>query len=175
MPRPFNPGQLGATSSSRARGTPSHRGDSKPRSASSALRCNRTPSNSGSSSKAFSTPQFRPQEIPLALDAGRRRVRTDSPLVVNHPIPEVPIEPIEQGSIHALLSESMDAADEPLESRGAGRGADSENEIVMAIDMREQQTIGCAYYAASEEKLYLMQDCKFADLTLFDTRTPIVC
>jgi hypothetical protein len=40
----------------------------------------------------------------------------------------------------------------------------------MAIDMREQ-TIGCAYYAASEEKLYLMQDCKFADLTIFDTRT----
>jgi hypothetical protein len=51
------------------------------------------------------------------------------------------------------------------------QGDVSEDEIVMAIDMREQQTIGCAYYTASEEKLYLMQDCKFADLTLFDTRT----
>jgi len=156
MPRPFNPHQLGTS-----RGPPSHRRDSTAKSAPVGLRRGETPSNSGSFSRAFSTPMLSPQKIPSPQDGS---VRTESPLVLNPPIPEPRIEPIERGHIQ---SESNDGA---FESRSVD-GIVDENEIVMAVDMREQQTIGCAYYAASEEKLYLMQDCKFADLTLFDTRT----
>lgn len=43
------------------------------------------------------------------------------------------------------------------------------NEIIMAIDMREKGTVGCAYYIAREEKLYLMQDIKMAGLDIVDT------
>ncbi|KAI4269650.1 MAG: hypothetical protein LQ337_007146 [Flavoplaca oasis] len=35
---------------------------------------------------------------------------------------------------------------------------DSLNEVVMAIDLRDRGTVGCAYYVAREEKLYMMQD-----------------
>jgi len=46
---------------------------------------------------------------------------------------------------------------------------DNDNEVVMAIDMRTQNTLGCAYYVAREEKLYCLQDCKLADRVMIDT------
>jgi DNA mismatch repair protein MSH5 len=47
--------------------------------------------------------------------------------------------------------------------------SDEMNEIVMAIDMKDRGTIGCAYYIAREEKLCLMQDIKIAGLEIIDT------
>ena len=38
--------------------------------------------------------------------------------------------------------------------------ADALNEIIMAIDMRDRGTLGCAYYIAREEKLFLVEDIK---------------
>lgn len=38
--------------------------------------------------------------------------------------------------------------------------ADALNEVVMAVNMTERGTVGCAYYAAREEKLYFMEDVK---------------
>lgn len=35
---------------------------------------------------------------------------------------------------------------------------DSLNEVVMAVDLRDRGTVGCAYYVAAEEKLYFMED-----------------
>jgi DNA mismatch repair protein MSH5 len=46
--------------------------------------------------------------------------------------------------------------------------ADSLNEIIMAIDMKERGTLGCAYYVAREEKLCLMEDIKMAGLDIVD-------
>ena len=43
------------------------------------------------------------------------------------------------------------------------------NEIVMAVEMKERGSIGCAYYIAREEKLCLMQDIKMAGLEIVDT------
>lgn len=42
------------------------------------------------------------------------------------------------------------------------------NEIVMAVDMKERGTLGCAYYIAREEKLRLMEDVKMASLDIVD-------
>lgn len=38
--------------------------------------------------------------------------------------------------------------------------ADALNEVVMAVDIRDLNTVGCAYYVAREEKLYFMEDLK---------------
>jgi DNA mismatch repair protein MSH5 len=47
--------------------------------------------------------------------------------------------------------------------------ADSVNEIIMAINMRDRGTLGCAYYIAREEKLYMMEDIKMAGLDIVDS------
>ncbi|KFX88111.1 hypothetical protein V490_07834 [Pseudogymnoascus sp. VKM F-3557] len=47
--------------------------------------------------------------------------------------------------------------------------ADALNEIIMAIDMRDRGTLGCAYYIAREEKLFLMEDIKLSGLDIVDT------
>lgn len=46
---------------------------------------------------------------------------------------------------------------------------DSLNEIIMAVEMRERGTIGCAYYVAREETLYLVEDIKMASIDIVDT------
>jgi hypothetical protein len=47
--------------------------------------------------------------------------------------------------------------------------ADALNEIIMAVDLRDRGTIGCAYYVAREEKLYLMEDIKMGGLEIIET------
>lgn len=41
---------------------------------------------------------------------------------------------------------------------------DQLNEVIMAIDCRDRGTVGCCYYIAAEEKLYLMHDVKHGGL-----------
>lgn len=43
------------------------------------------------------------------------------------------------------------------------------NETIMAIDLRDHRTIGCAYYVAREQKLYVMEDVKMASMEMIDT------
>ncbi|KAI9735089.1 MAG: MutS protein msh5 [Claussenomyces sp. TS43310] len=59
-------------------------------------------------------------------------------------------------------TEDGDKAEEPEEE-------DSLNEIIMAVDMRNGGTVGCAYYIARDEKLYLIDDMKLASLDIVDT------
>jgi len=40
----------------------------------------------------------------------------------------------------------------------------------MAIDMHNRDTVGCCYYTARDEKLYLMSDAKFGGLEVIQTR-----
>jgi DNA mismatch repair protein MSH5 len=49
---------------------------------------------------------------------------------------------------------------ENRQSRDDDADADALDEIVMAVDMRERGTVGCAYYLAREGKLYFMEDVK---------------
>jgi DNA mismatch repair protein MSH5 len=56
-------------------------------------------------------------------------------------------------------------SEEDIEHR---ENSDSMNEIVMAVDLRDRCTIGCAYYIAREEKLYLTEDIKMAGLEIID-------
>jgi len=51
-----------------------------------------------------------------------------------------------------------------------GNEDDSIQEVVMAVDMRDRGTVGCCYYVAAQEALYLMADIKAAGLEVIDLR-----
>lgn len=64
--------------------------------------------------------------------------------------------------VHAGAIQERDAAedeeDEPLAER------------IMAVDMRDRGSIGCCYYVAAEEALYLLEDIKSGGLETIDLR-----
>lgn len=39
----------------------------------------------------------------------------------------------------------------------------------MAVDIRDNGTVGCCYYVAREEKIYLFSDAHVADMTIIET------
>lgn len=41
--------------------------------------------------------------------------------------------------------------------------------VVMAIDIKDRGTVGCCYYVAREEKIYLLSDARIADPTIIDS------
>ncbi|KAL8732568.1 MAG: hypothetical protein Q9181_003910 [Wetmoreana brouardii] len=43
---------------------------------------------------------------------------------------------------------------------------DSMNEVIMAVDLRDGGTVGCAYYVAREEKLYMMEDVRLGGVNV---------
>ncbi|KAI9051038.1 hypothetical protein LZ554_005146 [Drepanopeziza brunnea f. sp. 'monogermtubi'] len=47
--------------------------------------------------------------------------------------------------------------------------SDAINEVIMAVDLKDPGTVGCAYYVARDEKLCLMEDIKMAGLDIVDT------
>jgi DNA mismatch repair protein MSH5 len=47
--------------------------------------------------------------------------------------------------------------------------SDAINEVIMAVDLKDPGTVGCAYYIARDEKLCLMEDIKMAGLDIVDT------
>ncbi|KXJ88238.1 muts domain V-domain-containing protein [Microdochium bolleyi] len=47
--------------------------------------------------------------------------------------------------------------------------ADALNEVIMAVDMKNNGDLGCAYYVAAEEVLYLLEDVAMAGTDLVET------
>lgn len=52
-----------------------------------------------------------------------------------------------------------------------GADLDSLDEVVMAVNLTDRGTVGCAYYVAREEKLYFMEDVKLGGADIVDART----
>lgn len=46
---------------------------------------------------------------------------------------------------------------------------DTMNEVIMAIDMKDNGTVGCAYYVAIDEALFLQEDIPLAGIELVET------
>lgn len=42
------------------------------------------------------------------------------------------------------------------------------HDVIMAIDMRESQTLGCAYYSSTDACLYISEDSRMADMELVE-------
>ena len=49
---------------------------------------------------------------------------------------------------------------------------DALDEVVMAVDMRNNGVVGCAYYVARDETLYLMQDAQLGGKDMIDLGEP---
>lgn len=59
---------------------------------------------------------------------------------------------------------------ENAEDGAADENADYLQEIVMAVEIKERGTVGCAYYVAQEEKLYCIEQIKFGNVEIVDSR-----
>lgn len=52
----------------------------------------------------------------------------------------------------------------------ADEDADTLNEIILAVDLRERGTVGCVYYVARDEKLYFMEDARLGGVETIEAR-----
>ena len=57
-------------------------------------------------------------------------------------------------------------AEQPLEDFEGD--LDLQNEVVMAVNLTDRGTVGCAYYVARDEKLYFMEDVRFGGPEVID-------
>lgn len=56
-----------------------------------------------------------------------------------------------------------------IEAHGLDRGVDESNDhIIMAVDVKEKGRFGCAYYVAGEERLFCMEDIPKGGIDVFD-------
>ncbi|KAF1911832.1 muts domain V-domain-containing protein [Ampelomyces quisqualis] len=62
------------------------------------------------------------------------------------------------------LSESL-VGDARADDHG---GDDTVSEVIMAVNMLPDGTVGCCYYVAAEEKLFFMEDIQFGDVDVVD-------
>jgi len=126
-------------------------------------------SESSSRAPSFSRPQTfsRLSSVPRTLQAA-------SPALPALPQgARVSFRPLSsQPSVNSSFGDENGVRAEIIESDAETQrreDADAMNEIIMAVDLRDHGTIGCAYYVAREEKLCLMEDIKMAGLDIIDT------
>lgn len=46
---------------------------------------------------------------------------------------------------------------------------DSLNEVIMCVDMRDQGTVGCCYYVARDQRMYVMADVAYGGVEVIET------
>lgn len=122
-------------------------------------------SQSRSSSKAAAHSSFRPSSASRSIAASSP---TLPPLSQNRISIRAPGSSIGGSSSYRgdNVRHEVIETDEEIQAR---EDADEMNEVILAVDMRERGTLGCAYYIAREEKLCLMEDIKMAGLEIIDT------
>ncbi|KAB8291251.1 hypothetical protein EYC80_009938 [Monilinia laxa] len=95
-----------------------------------------------------------------------------------YPLPPSNRLSIKSASSHAVALPSIQDVDDEANNLEAEENDsdiqeredwDSMNEVVMAVELKERGTIGCAYYIAREEKLCMMTDISMAGLDMIDT------
>jgi len=138
----------------------------------------RPPSSHSQSRNAHDpTPRSRPSSTPSVVNRGSVLRSTPSSITS---LPRLPssrsqpsYRPIHQQSLIVTpqrpRNEETHSFAEDDNEIIARENMDSFNETIMAIDMRDHGTIGCAYYVAREEKLFLMEDIKMGSVDLVDT------
>lgn len=75
-------------------------------------------------------------------------------------------------SSRAPISEISEAV-QALEDDSNDQDSETDNSldhVIMAVDMRDKGTVGCSYYVAKEEKLYMMDDVKYGGIDVIDAR-----
>lgn len=67
------------------------------------------------------------------------------------------------------ISETVDALEDDANLQDSEID-NSLDQVIMAVDMRDKGTVGCCYYVAKEEKLYMMDDVKYSGIDVIDAR-----
>ncbi|KAI6871989.1 hypothetical protein KC338_g2308 [Hortaea werneckii] len=113
-----------------------------------------------------------------SIESGRDRAGKHGPSRTQ-PVPQG--RPPSVASSHTFAGDAESVAGpEPRLGDDFDQDLDSLDEVVMAVNLTERGTVGCAYYAARTEKLYFMEDVKFgsadvvASLKLFVDPTVIL-
>ena len=75
------------------------------------------------------------------------------------------------GRVHLPGREqSVAATTEPPSDDFGGDDDDTAQEVVMAVNVTERGSVGCAYYVAREHKLYFMEDAQLGGADIVDLR-----
>lgn len=132
-------------------------------------------SNSRSSSSRQSSLVRSPTPSPLGTQSkhfrlrSRKKAPSQSASNLAAPVPSYRrIDSLSGSQASAVLGDVDFQAEDDLAVHNR-EDDDTLNEIVMAIDLRSRDTVGCSYYIAREEKLYLMNDIKFGGVEIIET------
>lgn len=52
---------------------------------------------------------------------------------------------------------------------------DFNDHVIAAVDMKDYGTVGCSYYSAEEEKMYLLGDSRSGGMETIDACMLIIC
>ncbi|KAI5865013.1 hypothetical protein GGS23DRAFT_557266 [Durotheca rogersii] len=134
-----------------------------------------------------STPSRRHTATPYSKSTDRRqprdssRVSSGAAMSSHLSSPQLPPHPRRQrlslrlpSSRASLNSLSRRSGDDEDDSRENGTSlsseeADATGEIIMAIDMKDNEGVGCAYYIAADEKLFLLEEVAALGIDLVET------
>ncbi|OTB01522.1 hypothetical protein M426DRAFT_63971 [Hypoxylon sp. CI-4A] len=109
-------------------------------------------SSSLASSRTRSQPYSSSPRVPLQPPRSRLSLRPPSSQTLTN-------------SSHRPLDDDDPQTDDGL----SNEDADALREIIMAIDMKESGNLGCAYYIAMDETLFLLEDVAMAGIDIVET------
>ena len=101
----------------------------------------------------FSTQGKSSQERPAKRASLRRPISESISELKSHQ--RIEQDRSEVGSLLPLGGVSAAGNDDAIEE---GEDADALHEVIMCVDMREKDTVGCCYYVARDQALFVMAD-----------------
>lgn len=125
----------------------------------------------GQSSAAGSSPTLRAQTKKYALQPAVRRVSLHDPSARESSVLSSSRSAVQHPGPNPAGDEQVDPGTSPERDVDIyeREDDDSMNEVIMAVDLRDRGTVGCAYYVAREQKLYMMEDIRFAGIAVIET------
>ncbi|KAK3616211.1 hypothetical protein LTR56_026103 [Elasticomyces elasticus] len=122
-----------------------------------------TSSRSNIRSGSRYTPASRqPSTEPSLQGEGRRRTAARRPSAQSE-------RPISAATSRTFAGDARSrAATEPPPAEDLGNDLENLAEVIMAVDLSNRGTVGCAYYVARQEKLYFMEDVKLGGPDIVD-------
>lgn len=125
-------------------------------------------SSSPSPQVQHSSPDIRPRPFHSHHSLLRKRIKLN-PLLIKAQFENSKHSTHSSGAPISQISESADAPEDDASNQEL-EVDDSLDQVIMAVDMRDKGTVGCCYYVAKEEKLYLMDDVKYCGIEVIDAR-----
>ena len=78
--------------------------------------------------------------------------------------------PVSVASSRTFAGDAQSVTGTSVAPELADADLDALSEVIMAVNLTDRGTVGCAYYVAREEKLYFMEDVKLGGPDIIDQR-----